>query len=455
MAGTRDSWPQADPGVREGDVLAGKYRVEKILGVGGMGVVVAAHHLHLDAKVAIKFLLPEALKNEEAVARFAREARAAVKIKSEHVARVVDVGTLDNGAPYMVMEYLDGGDLGAWIQQRGVLQIEQAVELVLQTCEAVAEAHALGIIHRDLKPANLFCIRRSDGVMSAKVLDFGISKLNASNPQSPEMGITRTTAVIGSPLYMSPEQMLASRDVDPRTDIWALGVILYEMLTGRPPFVSESFAVLCVKISSERPPPPRERRPDLPKELEEVILKCLEKDREKRYPNVAALAVALAPFGPRRSRPSVERVSRIIQASGLSTSALAMPVSSERGRGGETQQSWGGTRSASPSARGWVWGVAVGAIVLAAAGWVWVSRKNASVAQLPAPSAPVLDASSALPIAAAGTQGSVVLTPAARALDWDAGQAPERPRAASKPQGVVKKNPNASARHNDAFARPD
>jgi serine/threonine protein kinase len=183
-------------GVREGDVLAGKYRVERVLGVGGMGVVVAAHHLQLNSKVALKFLLPDALHDSEAVARFAREAQAAVKIQSEHVARVTDVGTLPNGAPYMVMEYLEGEDLAAWIARRGPLPVEQAVEFVLHACVAVADAHALGIVHRDLKPANLFCVRRSDGQLSIKVLDFGISKMTGSSG-SPMGSVTRTSALMG------------------------------------------------------------------------------------------------------------------------------------------------------------------------------------------------------------------------------------------------------------------
>src|SRR6476661_1872518 len=162
-------------GIREGDVLAGKYRVDRVLGAGGMGVIVAAYHLKLDERVAIKFLLPDALADAAAVARFEQEARAAVKIKSEHSARVIDVGNLDNGAPYMVMEYLEGGDLAAWLRRKGPLPIEQAVEFALQACEAIAEAHGLGIVHRDLKPANLFVIRRADGLLSVKVLDFGIS----------------------------------------------------------------------------------------------------------------------------------------------------------------------------------------------------------------------------------------------------------------------------------------
>ena len=180
-----------------------------MLGQGGMGVVVAATHIQLDERVALKFLLPEALSNPEAVARFAREARAAVKIKSEHVARVSDVGTLESGS-LMVMEYLEGQDLAAWVRRAGAMRVPDAVELVLQACEAIAEAHALGIVHRDLKPANLFLARRADGSACIKVLDFGISKLTLPGSTS-DMGMTKTQAVMGSPLYMSPEQMRSAR----------------------------------------------------------------------------------------------------------------------------------------------------------------------------------------------------------------------------------------------------
>ena len=310
-------------GVREGDILAGKYRVERVLGMGGMGVVVAAHHLQLDEKVALKFLLPDALDNSEAVARFAREARAAVKIKSEHVARVTDVGTLPNGAPYMVMEYLDGGDLAAWLLDRGPLSVEQAVEFVLQASEAVAEAHALGIVHRDLKPANLFCIRRADGRLSVKVLDFGISKVTQFGA-SGASALTHDAALVGSPLYMSPEQMKAANSVDSLTDIWALGVILYELLTGKLPFVAESLPEQVHRVTTEPPSSLRGIRPEVPVDLEAVILCCLEKERSKRYHNVAELALALYPFAPIRARGSVERISDIIQASGQLASARTL-----------------------------------------------------------------------------------------------------------------------------------
>jgi serine/threonine-protein kinase len=321
--------PQAAAGVREGEILAGKYRVDKVLGVGGMGVVVAARHVDLDNKVAIKFLLPALLANPEAVLRFAREARAAVKITCENVARVFDVGTLANGAPYMVMEFLEGGDLAEWLRQRGPLPIEQAVDFVLQACVAVADAHSLGMVHRDLKPANLFCIRRSDGQFVIKVLDFGISKLldHARGSEPPGVSVTQTAAVMGSPLYMSPEQVQSAKDVDARTDLWALGVVLFQLLTGTVPFQGEAFGEIAIKIATQETPSLRGYRPEAPPALDAIIGKCLAKDRKRRYANVAELALALLPFASKRATASVERITGIIRAAGLSASALGMPPS--------------------------------------------------------------------------------------------------------------------------------
>ncbi len=334
-------------GVREGEVLAGKYRVDRVLGAGGMGVVVAAHHLELDERVAIKFLLPEVLTHVDAVSRFSREARAAVKIKSEHVAKVTDVGKLENGAPYMVMEYLDGHDLSAWLKQRGPLPIEQAVEFVLQACEAIAEAHSLGIVHRDLKPSNLFVIRRPDGGLSVKVLDFGISKTTSPLGSGSGGTLTATSALMGSPLYMSPEQMQSSRDVDSRSDIWAVGVILYELVTGELPFVAETMPELVLRVVQGAPPASmRARLPAMPEGFEAVVLRCLDRDRGRRYESVSELATALLPFAPKRSRVSVERISGVLRAAGLSATALALPPSSEdesQGPATATAASWGKT----------------------------------------------------------------------------------------------------------------
>jgi eukaryotic-like serine/threonine-protein kinase len=193
----------------EGDILLGKYRIERILGRGGMGVVLAAMHLQLNQRVAIKMLVVEA--THDIVARFLREARASVRLKSEHVARVLDVGELPNGAPYMVMEYLEGKDLSALIRSEGGRTVEEAVEYVLHACEGIAEAHAAGIVHRDLKPANLFLTKAADGSDTVKVLDFGISKAATGEDPDTGMGLTKTSAVLGSPLYMSPEQMKSPR----------------------------------------------------------------------------------------------------------------------------------------------------------------------------------------------------------------------------------------------------
>jgi serine/threonine-protein kinase len=316
---------QSDNTTLEGQVLAGRYRVdEHVLGQGGMGIVMAGQHLLLDEPVAIKFLSAESL-SDEAIARFEREARAAVKIKSEHVVRVLDVGRLDSGAPYMVMEYLDGEDLAKRLRRLGPLTIEDAVDFVLQACVAMADAHAAGIVHRDLKPNNLFCARRSDGRLIIKVLDFGISKQNNARPSFVEHSVTRTGAVLGCPLYMSPEQVQSSRHVDSRSDIWSLGVVLFELLTGVVPFAGEAFGEVAVKIATQAVTPLRVYREDVPAELEQVVARCLEKSPAHRFGTVAELARALSPFAPAYAQPMVERITRIVQASGTAASTLAAP----------------------------------------------------------------------------------------------------------------------------------
>jgi serine/threonine-protein kinase len=295
----------ADTGVRAGQLLAGKYRVEGVLGVGGMGVVVAATHIHLCERVALKLPLPETLRNPGAVSRFIEEARVASRIKSDHVVRVIDVGTLDNGSPYIVMEYLQGIDLSVWLTQHGTMGVERAVDFVLQACEAIAQVHALGMVHRDVKPANLFCVPGPDHLLSVKLLDFGISTPHVRE----RAGSTSTPAgaIVGSPLYMSPEQLQSPGEVDLRTDIWSLGVILYELLTGRTPFVAQSIAELAEAF--EAPPPPvRRLRPDVPPALERAIATCLQTERDRRFASVSELALALADFGSVRGRTSVERL---------------------------------------------------------------------------------------------------------------------------------------------------
>ena len=295
--------------VQPGSILLGKYRVDSVIGVGGMGAVVGARHLQLDERVAIKFLLPEMLQHEEVVQRFLREARAAIKIRSEHCVRVLDVGTLENGAPYMVMEYLEGQDLSQILETNHALPIPDVIDWVLQACEALAEAHHIGIVHRDLKPANLFLTRRADGTPSVKVLDFGISKQSQSGADA---GVTKTQAVLGSPRYMSPEQMRSTKDVDARADVWALGAVVHELIAGVPPFDAETMTALCAAILQDNPKPMGATRPEVTPELDMAVRGALEKDRERRYRNVAQFAAALAPFGGATSRASAERIARVL-----------------------------------------------------------------------------------------------------------------------------------------------
>ncbi len=310
--------------VKVGEVLAQKYRVDRILGMGGMGVVVAATHLQLDQKVALKFMLKDAFDNPEALIRFQREARAAVRLKSEHVARVSDTGTFDNGSPYIVMEYLDGHDLAEELKRNGPLPPWVVAEYVVQACDALAEAHSLGIIHRDLKPANLFLSRRADGSPIVKVLDFGISKVNSLN--EPGAAMTKTGGLMGSPLYMSPEQIRSSRDVDPRTDVWSLGIIMYELLGGRVPFDADTIGGLLAVVMMEVPAPLHTVRPDMPAALSALVDKCLQKTVDARCQSVAEIARGLSPYCPPRTLPLVDRIANLIGSSQAADLARTAPA---------------------------------------------------------------------------------------------------------------------------------
>ncbi len=272
-----------------------------------MGVVAECTHLALGERVAIKMLRPDVLGDQDAVQRFIREAQAAAKLKSEYVARVSDVGRFENGVPYMVMEFLEGLDLGQLLEQRGVLPAQWATELVLQTAEALSEAHALGIVHRDVKPTNLFVSWRPDGTSLIKVLDFGISK----SPTGADMQLTQTQSLLGTPAYMSPEQMRSARLVDTRTDIWSLGTVFYEILEGRRPFEAESFSEMCVKVAVDPPAP----MVNTPPAMQQVILHCLAKSPEQRYSSMADLGRDLVPFAqdPHAAQLLVERMARLLR----------------------------------------------------------------------------------------------------------------------------------------------
>lgn len=304
-----------------------RFQVQAELGSGGQAIVVAAYHRELDERVALKFMLPEVAESTAAVARFRREARAAAKIKNEHVVRIFDVCVTESGLPYIVMEHLKGHDLEHCLQaaDKHQLEVGVALDFILQASEALAEGHRFGIVHRDLKPANLFCVDRDDGSPMIKVLDFGISKIN---PLAGDVERTDRYEILGSPRYMSPEQIDASRDVDLRTDIWSLGVILYEALTGRAPFVSEIVAELWHLVRTATPLPLTALRADLPPTLNGVVMKCLEKERSRRYCNLGELADALYYIAPPRCRRSIERIRHMAGTPSLHSTAPAVSADS-------------------------------------------------------------------------------------------------------------------------------
>jgi eukaryotic-like serine/threonine-protein kinase len=309
-----------------GTILDGKFRIDGVLGNGGMAVVLAATHLQLEQRVAIKLLLPECAENPEVVSRFLVEGRAASKIRSEHVVRVIDVG-VDGERPYLVMEYLDGVDLNALIARDGPLPSALAIDYVLQACEAIAEAHVSGIIHRDLKPANLFLTHRADGAASVKVLDFGISKILRPRNSGLAAHETSPLLLMGSPHYMSPEQMKSARSVDQRSDLWSLGAILHELVAGTPPFDGSTITALCAAIMTEEPPALSSLRGDLAPELDAVVRRCLEKEPADRFANVAEFAAALAPLGSEAARDSALCIARVLDGGSDADRALRPTVS--------------------------------------------------------------------------------------------------------------------------------
>ncbi len=459
-----DSAPYVNPG----EVVLKKYRVERLLGMGGMGIVAEATHLGLDQRVAIKFMLPGKDPGSDQYARFIREARASVRLTSPHVARVLDVGTLDSGAPYMVMELLQGRDLEAVLKERGPLPIDEAAELILQACEAVAEAHAIGIVHRDLKPANLFLTRTKSGLPCVKVIDFGMSK--ASNDA---LKLTQREEILGSPLYMSPEQMRSSAAVDARSDVWALGATLYQLVAGTTPFDARVIQELCAKVWFEPYTPLAQRRPDAPPGFEQaVIARCLEKEREKRFQSVLDLAKALAPYAPPRAAGYVERVAAALSDPAeaaravvelAATEAARAPLgSTARGVVSPTRKPGTGRGKAAAA----VIGITLGVTALGIAGVVgWGRHQPApagkassgpppadSSASLPAvpeprPDPPAADASAgasaAAPPAAPFVTVHVTAAPAAKPKAPEPRRAPTTETPATTPQPPPKKDPYA------------
>jgi serine/threonine-protein kinase len=437
-------------GIPIGAVLAGRYRVERVLGQGGMGVVVKAMHLQLFQPVAMKFLLPEVLGNQQVVQRFLREAQAAVRLKSEHVARVIDVGSLETGAPYMVLEYLEGSDLSNF--PRSQLSVGGVVDMILQACEALAEAHSLGIVHRDIKPANFFITRGNDGTPLLKVLDFGISKspVGVSN-------LTATQSVMGTPAYMSPEQMRSSRDVDHRSDIWALGVVLYELLQGQPPFGGDTFSSMVIKVVNDALP---RITAQLPGELDQIVYRCLEKDPARRFQNVAELAQALAPYAQTDTQAaiSVQRTRSIV---GLEAQRSPTDAGGNRfGKSPSTISGAAGARTTPPSSgKKWPLFAGLGVVVVAVIAVAVVAssggggggggeaKKDPIPAAQPAATPPAVATPTAPPVAAPAAPTTPPAAPATPPAAAPTAVAPATPPAdaPTTPPAAAPTTPNVAA----------
>lgn len=313
--------------VREGEILAGKYRVERIPGRNGLGVLVQVRHMELGQEVTLKFLVPEACAYPEFVQRFVREARSAVRIQGEHVARITDVGRLESGAPYMVREYLRGPDLAEVLKVRGPLPLEEAVDYVVQACEGVAEGHALGVVHRNIRPTSLVVARRSDGTPLVKVFDFAAAESLHVNPFTERaVSLVGTSAIMASLPYLAPEQIRDPHDVDFRADVYSLGAVLFELLTGTPVYAADAAPALLAQVAADAAPSVRSLRSDVPGELDHIVLRSLAKNRAIRYASVAELVVALAPFASNESSSSIERIIRL----GKRTSKLPDAAESRR-----------------------------------------------------------------------------------------------------------------------------
>ncbi len=314
--------------VNPGDLLAGKYRIERVIGRGGMSVLFVAKHVALDQQVAVKFLLPSMAAKAESVGRFLREARAVARLRSRHVAGVLDVGTAPGGTPYMVIEYLEGADLAQVCEAKGRLPVVEAVDYIMQALDAVAEAHVNGVVHRDLKPSNMFVAEEAEGLV-LKVLDFGISK-ESGDILGPDAKLTQSQTIIGSPLYMSPEQIRSSRAVDVRSDLWSLGVILYELLAGRTPFAGETMGELFACILEVDFPPLPFLRPDVPAPLAEAVHRCLRRPLERRFQDAGELARALAPYATPRLRPLAESITSMVSNVRLPRASLTASLREAR-----------------------------------------------------------------------------------------------------------------------------
>jgi serine/threonine-protein kinase len=460
--GERDR-SQSSP-IEPGAVLANKFEVVSVLGRGGMGVVVEAFHRTLGQRVALKFLQGGLAKDASAVSRFFREARAAATLGSEHVVRVLDADWLSSGEPFLALELLEGHDLAAELREKGRLAIEDAVLFALQACEALELAHQKGIVHRDIKPANLFLTRAVDGAPLVKVLDFGVAKVRTTGEGT---GTTDPSAIVGSPRYMSPEQLQASGNVGPRADVWALAVTLFELVTGTVPFQGENLLEICAAIVSGPARRLDELRADAPIGLADALSRALEKDPKARTPSILSFAEAIAPFAGEAGVPRIERLRRIARTSQPPPAIASTRVSHVSHAAGVDStlaaSSLGSSRAATKPAT-WPWLVGIGAAL--AIGVTLYAMRDRPVEPAAASGRVVEGATAEMPAtgtaSATATATATAVTDAIPAISASAATDPAasgatqhatkpRPTPGAQPAAAATSRPSSSPIHRDGL----
>jgi tRNA A-37 threonylcarbamoyl transferase component Bud32 len=409
---------EAEPALatRVGKLVGGKYRLVRLVGSGGMGEVYEAHHAAIGRRFAIKFLHPLLAGNGEAVVRFQREAQAAGGLENENIAAVVDMGTAEDRTPFLVMEYLDGEDLGRLLVRSGPLSAPRATYITIQVCRGLSAAHARDIVHRDLKPENLFICKRNDGSDQVKILDFGIAKLHAST------GLTQTGTTMGTPFYMSPEQARGAKEVDPRTDIYSLGVILYEMLSGAKPHPGDSYNEILYHVLTQEPTALDGMRPGLPLGLSGVVHRAMAYEAMNRFVSAADFTTALIPFAGRAVTPALSQAGLAAAGATMSSPvslpamAIATPLSS---------QPIDATAPARKRPRVLVWATVVAALALVGAVVLWPSVHGGPQPSVAPPKTSVAPPPPPAPAPApAATPVPVVIPPPAPAIERLPGHAP-------------------------------
>jgi serine/threonine-protein kinase len=429
------------PHWQPGSTIAGRFQVERVVGIGGMGAVLEAQNVSLGQRVALKVLRRELIHDKDAQARFDQEARIVAQLNTEHVVRVHDLGRTEHGEPFIVMELLAGKTFDHLIEEPTALGVAEAVDLVAEAAVGIAVAHAHGLVHRDVKPGNLFVAAQSDGRSIVKVLDFGLTKVTRSDV----LRLTSSASIFGTPLYMSPEQIMSAKKVDHRADQHALAMVLFELLTKSPPYMDESVSAITVKIATEPPPSARSFRADVPPALDAVIQKALAKTPDGRFEDIAAFALSIAAFGTDRGRDAARRAATALnRPPAIPDPATLVPT--QHARTPQTVRGWSSARRARP-ARRQPWAIAVGitaALGVGAAVVAWRLSQPADSATHARRSGEVAIPSGGAGVVPASASGSLDAAPADTVTQATPAES-AAPTAASSEVAVVPATASASA----------